>query len=48
MSNSKKNVTKKGNDVAKTVTKGRKIDPSTTIIPLIILIVLCSIFIINP
>ena len=34
MSNSNKNVTKKDNDVVKSVTKGRKIDPSTTIIPL--------------
>ncbi len=30
------------------VSSGRKIDPSTTIIPLIILLILCTIFVINP
>ena len=30
------------------VVKGRRIDPSTTIIPLIILIILCAIFVVNP
>ena len=42
------NVKKKAEDTVSAVTKGRKIDPSTTIVPLIILLVLCSIFIINP
>ena len=48
MSNSNKNAKKKDVDVVKTVTKGRKIDPSTTIIPFIILVVLCTIFVMNP
>ena len=44
--NSKKTETK--DTTIKTVSKGRKIDPSTTIIPLVILVILCTIFIINP
>lgn len=46
MSNSKNSKASK-KDI-KTVTKGRKLDPSTTIIPLIILVILCAIFVINP
>lgn len=46
MSNSKNSKASK-KDI-KTVTKGRKLDPSTTIIPLIILVILCTIFVINP
>ena len=47
MSN-EKNSKSKEKDIMKTVKGGRRIDPTTTIAPLIVLIALCAVFVINP
>lgn len=47
MSNEKNSKTKE-KDIMKTVKGGRRIDPTTTIAPLVVLIALCAIFVINP
>ena len=47
MSN-EKNSKSKEKDIMKTVKGGRRIDPTTTIAPLVVLIALCAIFVINP
>ena len=47
MSNEKNSKTKE-KDFMKTVKGGRRIDPTTTIAPLVVLIALCAIFVINP